>query len=138
MAMESAVSVLRRELSNLRKQVDSLRHMMRSEVTKMKQLLLLQRQTSGSGPPGTSTDCTSGGTQTGAQLQRGGGPERSDKILSTLSGMAIGRVRSCFKEKNGTPRQPGLCSKATGSLTVEAFNNPRHSLEGLEEYSHIW
>ena len=59
-------------------------------------------------------------------------------VLSCLTNMAIGTVRTCFHEKNGTPRQPGLCSNAVGSLKIEAFSNASHSLEGLEEYSHAW
>ena len=125
-SLEMAIPVIRRELSNLRKQVDSLRHMVKNEITRLKQLLQQQEKCSGSSQE----------ILQGPQLRRGE-LKGSDKLL-TLSEMAIGRVRSCFKEKNGTPRQPGLCSKATGSLTVEAFSNPSHSLEGLEEYSHVW
>ena len=52
----------------------------------------------------------------------------------------IGYLRSIFQFKNGTPRQPSLCSIARGSLTVEksVFNNPDHALEGLEQFSHAW
>lgn len=52
----------------------------------------------------------------------------------------IGYFRSVFQYKNGTPRQPSLCSMARGSLTVEkaVFNNPEHALEGLEQFSHAW
>jgi tRNA (Thr-GGU) A37 N-methylase len=52
----------------------------------------------------------------------------------------IGHLRSVFQHKNGTPRQPSLCSTARGSLTVEktVFNNPEHALEGLEQFSHAW
>lgn len=52
----------------------------------------------------------------------------------------IGYMRSPFLFKNGTPRQPSLCTEAMGVLEIEksVFNNPEHSLEGLEEFSHIW
>ncbi|XP_041366666.1 tRNA (adenine(37)-N6)-methyltransferase-like [Gigantopelta aegis] len=52
----------------------------------------------------------------------------------------IGSLKSVFQAKNGTPRQSGLCSSARGSLTIEksVFNNPQHSLEGLDQFSHIW
>ena len=52
----------------------------------------------------------------------------------------IGFVESCFKEKNGIPRQPSVCpsAKAKLSVTVEGFTNPEHSLEGLEKFSHVW
>lgn len=52
----------------------------------------------------------------------------------------IGYIESCFKAKNGTPRQPTVCpqSKARLRILKSTFNNPEHSLLGLEEYSHIW
>ena len=52
----------------------------------------------------------------------------------------IGYVQSCFKEKNGIPRQSSVCLSAKATLKIEfpGFTNPSHSLEGLEEFSHIW
>ncbi|XP_055952759.1 tRNA (adenine(37)-N6)-methyltransferase-like isoform X2 [Argiope bruennichi] len=52
----------------------------------------------------------------------------------------IGFISSCFKTKNGIPRQPALCPAAKGTLTIEKsiFSNPEHSLIGLNEFSHIW
>lgn len=52
----------------------------------------------------------------------------------------IGLLESVFQHKNGTPRQPTVCSSSRASLTINksVFNNPEHSLQGLEEYSHIW
>ncbi|CAL1290994.1 unnamed protein product [Larinioides sclopetarius] len=52
----------------------------------------------------------------------------------------VGFISSCFKTKNGIPRQPSLCLAAKGTLTIEKriFSNPEHSLIGLKEFSHIW
>lgn len=50
----------------------------------------------------------------------------------------IGRVHSCFKEKFGAPRQPGLVPDARGTLELYPPFNRREYLEGLEEFSHIW
>ena len=52
----------------------------------------------------------------------------------------IGYMRSPFLYKNGTPRQPVVCRQVTGEITIDKsiFNNPEHSLEGLEQFSHIW
>jgi len=50
----------------------------------------------------------------------------------------IGLLRSCFREKFGTPRQPHLVPGATATLTVRAAYLPEHSLLGLERFSHIW
>ncbi len=51
---------------------------------------------------------------------------------------AIGVVHSCFKEKFGIPRQPGLVPLAKAELEILApFNNPA-AFDGLETTSHIW
>ncbi|KAM4052743.1 tRNA (adenine(37)-N6)-methyltransferase [Anomaloglossus baeobatrachus] len=52
----------------------------------------------------------------------------------------IGYIESCFTGKNGTPRQPSICSLSRGSLKIskKVFNNPEHSLMGLQQFSHVW
>jgi len=63
------------------------------------------------------------------------------------SGLPIGWLRTCYVEKNGTPRQ-GCISSAPAELRVElgchaARNgghslNAAHTLEGLDHFSHVW
>lgn len=50
----------------------------------------------------------------------------------------IGKLRSCFREKFGTPRQPLLVPGATASLSIAREFLPEHSLAGLERFSHVW
>lgn len=51
---------------------------------------------------------------------------------------AIGFIQSCYKEKFGIPRQPGLAPAAKGQLKLVApFNHP-DAVRGLEKSSHIW
>lgn len=50
----------------------------------------------------------------------------------------IGTLRSCFREKFGTPRQPLLVPGATATLTIAKEFLPEHSLNGLERFSHAW
>lgn len=52
----------------------------------------------------------------------------------------IGYLESCFLAKNGTPRQPSICSHSRARLRIRKsiFNNPEHSLMGLEQFSHVW
>lgn len=52
----------------------------------------------------------------------------------------IGYLESCFLAKNGTPRQPTICSHSRACLRIRKsiFNNPEHSLMGLEQFSHVW
>ncbi|XP_027714875.1 tRNA (adenine(37)-N6)-methyltransferase [Vombatus ursinus] len=52
----------------------------------------------------------------------------------------IGYIESCFSAKNGTPRQPTICSLSRACLRIRksVFNNPEHSVMGLEQFSHVW
>ncbi|ELT89165.1 hypothetical protein CAPTEDRAFT_221783 [Capitella teleta] len=52
----------------------------------------------------------------------------------------IAEFRSMYTEKNGTPRQSGICPEALGCFTIhkDVFNNPEHSLEGIADFSHLW
>lgn len=50
----------------------------------------------------------------------------------------IGIIHSCFKEKFGIPRQPGLAPSACGQLELLPPYNDPMALDGLETCSHIW
>ena len=50
----------------------------------------------------------------------------------------IGVVHSCFKEKFGIPRQPGLVTEAKGTLELLPPYNRAEAVRGLEAFSHIW
>lgn len=50
----------------------------------------------------------------------------------------IGVLRSCFREKFGTPRQPHLVPGATASLKIARPYQPEQSLVGLSGFSHVW
>ena len=50
----------------------------------------------------------------------------------------IATVRTCFGEKFGVPRQPGLCPSAWGELVLhEAYRTPE-ALRGIDGFSHLW
>jgi len=51
---------------------------------------------------------------------------------------AIGRIHSPFREKFGTPRQPGLVRAAEGWLELFPEFASEDALRGLEEFSHLW
>ncbi|GMH44363.1 hypothetical protein BSKO_12297 [Bryopsis sp. KO-2023] len=59
--------------------------------------------------------------------------EAHDKFLVD----AIGVVKSCFSQRNGTPRQPLLVPSALAKVTL-APGIPRDALDGLSQYSHCW
>lgn len=50
----------------------------------------------------------------------------------------IGVVRSCFGEKFGVPRQPGLCPSAWGQLEFYDAYRSFDALRGLDGFSHLW
>ena len=53
----------------------------------------------------------------------------------------IGVARTCFKEKFGIPRQPGLVAGATGTLklfTHHSGEELKGALKALEGFSHLW
>jgi tRNA (adenine37-N6)-methyltransferase len=50
----------------------------------------------------------------------------------------IGFIKSCFKEKFGTPRQPTVVPESTAFLKIRSDLNPREALSGLEKFSHVW
>jgi len=50
----------------------------------------------------------------------------------------IGMIRSCYTDKFGIPRQPGLVKSATATLELIAPFNQAEALRGLEEFSHLW
>lgn len=51
---------------------------------------------------------------------------------------AIGIIHSCFKEKFGIPRQPGLAPLACARLELLPPYDDPAALEGLDTCSHIW
>lgn len=50
----------------------------------------------------------------------------------------IGRIHSCFREKFGIPRQPGLAPDAQALLELLPPYASRETLNGLEGFSHVW
>lgn len=49
----------------------------------------------------------------------------------------IGRIESCFSQRNGTPRQAGVAPAARSRLRME-WGVPAHTLDGLAAFSHVW
>jgi tRNA-Thr(GGU) m(6)t(6)A37 methyltransferase TsaA len=50
----------------------------------------------------------------------------------------IGTIHSCYGEKFGIPRQPGLVKSATATLELIPPYNMPDALRGLEAFSHLW
>ena len=50
----------------------------------------------------------------------------------------IGTLRTCFPERNGTPRQGVLSPNSKAFLTITNPKNSHDSLDGLIGFSHLW
>ncbi|MBW1634733.1 MAG: tRNA (N6-threonylcarbamoyladenosine(37)-N6)-methyltransferase TrmO [Deltaproteobacteria bacterium] len=50
----------------------------------------------------------------------------------------VGIIHSCFTEKFGIPRQPGMVKSATASLELLPRFNREEMIRGLDQFSHIW
>jgi len=50
----------------------------------------------------------------------------------------VGMIHSCFREKFGIPRQPGLVPEARAILELLPPYNRPEAVRGLEGFSHIW
>lgn len=50
----------------------------------------------------------------------------------------IGYIESCYLDKFGTPRQPGLVPDSFAKIIIHPEFQPEESLSGLQEFSHIW
>ena len=68
----------------------------------------------------------------------GGPPNMAMKTGDVFSMRPIGRIESCFTQKNGTPRQASLAPAARARLRLRWGTNPAHALEGLAAFSHVW
>ncbi|XP_076830058.1 tRNA (adenine(37)-N6)-methyltransferase [Brachyhypopomus gauderio] len=117
------VSVMRKEIKNLRQHVDSVVRAHRKQMSSLQSIL------AGGVSPGRPVRPSrdQGGTQ--VSLEQG-----------HVETVPIGYISSCFARKSGTPRQPALCASSRARLQIRAsvFNNPAHALAGLEQYSHVW
>lgn len=124
--LSSQLTQARNELNNLRKKMQAMRAQHRKDIIKVEEMLKINlNQTNTSEVSATSCE-----TLPGIQCP--------SKCCSNWK--PIGHLKTSFHCKNGTPRQGSVSSLSRGMLRVEKdiFNNPQHSLEGLQEYSHVW
>uniref|UniRef100_A0A3B4FX35 tRNA methyltransferase O n=1 Tax=Pundamilia nyererei TaxID=303518 RepID=A0A3B4FX35_9CICH len=123
--LNQQVSVMRKEIKNLRQTLDSAIRAHR------KQLLAVQAAVSkiGLSEEVKAPAPTPPSPPSPAALERG-----------DIQTVPIGYISSCFSVKNGTPRQPTICGPSRAELRIlpSVFNNPEHALVGLEQYSHVW
>ncbi len=62
----------------------------------------------------------------------------TEKIDHQVAFTPIGTIHSCYGEKFGIPRQPGLVKCATATLELLLPYDTRDALRGLDAFSHLW
>lgn len=63
-------------------------------------------------------------------------PSRPAQDALTLTPIAL--TRSCFRDKFGVPRQPGLTRYAHAELVIEPPYDREDAFRGLESATHLW
>lgn len=129
--LKKQVSVMRKELKNLRQHVESSVRAHRSHVASLQSTLeeVLDKKTATKSLPSSSSSSAQSEVGTELSLEKG-----------HIRTVPIGFITSCFTQKNGTPRQPSVCSSSRARLKIQTsvFTNPEHALTGLQQYSHVW
>jgi tRNA-Thr(GGU) m(6)t(6)A37 methyltransferase TsaA len=59
-------------------------------------------------------------------------------MSGTFAMVPVGVVRSCFQEKFGIPRQPGLVPAAEAIIELLPPANQPEAVRGLDGFSHLW
>ncbi|XP_063585587.1 tRNA (adenine(37)-N6)-methyltransferase-like [Penaeus indicus] len=120
--LRNQIRQARNELKNLRKIIQGLQAQYKKDVSRLEELLKFGKFPESDGEPGNYKK------------------ENIKPEPHFERWQPIGHIKSWFRHKNGTPRQGSVTTLSRGMLKIdkEVFNNPHHSLEGLDEYSHIW
>ncbi|XP_033890145.3 tRNA (adenine(37)-N6)-methyltransferase isoform X1 [Acipenser ruthenus] len=126
--LQQQVSVMRKEIKNLRQHADSAVREQRKSLAALQSVVASMKE-DGLLKDVKADSLPTGRTVTSQALEKG--------VIQTAP---IGYIESCFSSKNGTPRQPTICSLSRAVLKINKsiFNNPEHSLIGLDQYSHVW
>uniref|UniRef100_A0A182M0S2 TsaA-like domain-containing protein n=1 Tax=Anopheles culicifacies TaxID=139723 RepID=A0A182M0S2_9DIPT len=140
--LKAQLATARSEIKNLRQQLSNLQHMQTKEHQHILKLLQDYR----------CEGCQEQERQNGHSNKKVATISCTDKMVS-LENVAveddgtevctfkpIGVIKTAFNEKRAVPRQASLASALLSRIDISSttFNNPAHSLEGLENFSHLW
>ncbi|XP_049818182.1 tRNA (adenine(37)-N6)-methyltransferase isoform X2 [Aethina tumida] len=121
--LQKQLEIARREIHNLRQQIISLNHVHKKECDSIYQKL-------------KDWQCLTCRARQSTHVTT----DSNDESQYDFKYNYIGHIITQFPEKRGTPRQPGICPDMVAKLVLnnEVFTNPKHALEGLQEFSHMW
>ncbi|KAL7644793.1 UNVERIFIED_CONTAM: hypothetical protein RMT77_004606 [Armadillidium vulgare] len=125
-SLKHSVCQTRNELNNIRKSLCAAKEQFKKDFNKIE--LLVKHMKSGNVAVSSLTN----------ENISNDNPFNAKVLQYTVQ--PIGFMKSIHEQKTGTPRQGSLSSLSRGILKIRksVFNNPSHSLEGLNEYSYIW
>uniref|UniRef100_A0A8D8M677 tRNA (Adenine(37)-N6)-methyltransferase n=1 Tax=Cacopsylla melanoneura TaxID=428564 RepID=A0A8D8M677_9HEMI len=130
------LKVARNEMNNLRTQLQNLSHAHHKQVkelhTMLKNIKIKMDQDGKAMMPIGDDECT-GDAGNSKSVD-------DEQENSNLPYKVIGTISTRFKAKRGIPRQATICLEKKGKITLSksVFTNPEHSLEGLQDFSHMW
>ncbi|KAJ3615117.1 hypothetical protein NHX12_018685 [Muraenolepis orangiensis] len=121
------VSIMRKEIKNLRQMLENAVRSHRRHTTSL--MSVATNVTQGSLVDSRHPSSAKADMAPHVSLEHG-----------NIQTVPIGYISSCFSAKNGTPRQPTVCSPSRATLCIlpSVFNNPDHALAGLQHFSHVW
>ncbi|XP_055379622.1 uncharacterized protein LOC129610876 [Condylostylus longicornis] len=125
-SLKNQLSIARNEINKLRQQVKSLQYVHRKDIECL-QKMLEDFRCEGCKLRNLNENCLN----------------KSKEVAQDSNAIAfkpIGVIRTAFPEKRAVPRQSTLAGKLRGIIDInpDVFTNPEHSLQGLQEFSHLW
>ncbi|XP_055701165.1 tRNA (adenine(37)-N6)-methyltransferase-like [Phlebotomus papatasi] len=122
-SLKEQLKVARKEIKNLRKQITTLNYTQKKEIESVRKIL----------DDFKCQNCRN-------IVQNNSIPPDLATKTAEIKFSPIGTIKTPFPEKRGVPRQASISTQIEGiiDLNYDTFNNPEHSLEGLEDFSHIW
>ncbi|XP_065081956.1 tRNA (adenine(37)-N6)-methyltransferase [Ochlerotatus camptorhynchus] len=126
--LKKQLSIARNEIKNLRQQISNLQFVHQKDVHTIRSALENFQCES----------CRSNSGKLPDAEQPGNDHDESNPASVLFS--PIGVIRTAFSEKRAVPRQANVASKLISrvELNPTIFNNPEHSIQGLESFSHVW
>ncbi|KAI5702833.1 hypothetical protein M8J75_004650 [Diaphorina citri] len=132
------LKVARSEMNNLRTQLQNLTHAHHKQVKELQHMLKnikikIDQDDKALTPVGDNESLGDAGTSIGNSGE-------DEDETANLPYKCIGTISTRFKAKRGIPRQATICLEKKGKITLakSVFTNPEHSLEGLQDFSHMW
>lgn len=129
--LKSQLSSARNEIKNLRQQINNLQHVHRKDIQNIKCTL-------------ENFQCKSCKSSLNAESPTNATKQiENDQQTTTTTNVTfdpIGTIKTVFSDKRAVPRQASVASELSSRIELNSaiFNNPEHSVEGLESFSHIW